>query len=304
VHPGCEFTFHPPSEGTTGTFDIGGPECTGINGAQLYHINILPQNGLAATFEKEGSGSSATVKIYAQATGLKYEVLDGPSKGTYSDGTYTTTWTMKGEHAGTPTGVSVVPYPGLSIVGEGESRKFHSDLYPVRISGEQVEGTIGEIKYSKNQITTGAGNILCSTVMFTSYPEEGVSEDTGELLLSPMYSSCTFGGLPATVALEPGCFDDFNVSGYFAENLGLCEMEIASKYCKATFLPQIRPGLTFVNVGTGSSSQVEVKANVSSLEYQLEALGGTPNCPNKLKNGSYSNGTYKGAIALKIDKVL
>jgi hypothetical protein len=300
---GCEFTFHPASESINGTFDIGGTKCSGVSGQQMAPIVILPQSGLAATFENEGSGSSATVKIHAQVTGLKYEVTEGTYKGTYSNGTYATTWSVKGEHSGTSTGLKTVSYPGFSVIGEGKGRVFHSDLYPVKIGGEQITGTVGEKTLEKHLITTSAGTIVCDTVTFASFPEEGLYEDIGELTLAPTYNSCRSAGVNAVVTPEPGCYDDFNITGFFPESLGLCQVEVTSASCVITILPQIHPGLTFANLGTGSSAQVEVKAKISGLEYRLKGVGGKK-CPNKVSDGLYSNGTYEGVTALKVAKVL
>lgn len=303
---GCEFTFHPPSSGINGSFDIGGSKCKGISGTQLSPILILPQSGLAATFQNEGSGTSATVKVQAQATGLKYEVTEGKSKGTYSNGTYQTTWSLRGEAAGKSTGVSVVSYPGLSIVGEGEGRKFHSDLYPATIGGEQVKGTVGGISVEKIEFTTAVGSMRCNTMAFSSpsflFPE-GQPEDTGELSLSPTYGACSLvGGVPVSVTPETNCVDDLNVSGVFAGSLGVCEIKIqvTGSQCAITVPAQIRSGLEFANVGTGSSAQVEAKVNAGGFTYQV--ISGK-NCPNKPAEGVHSDGKYKGVILLEVAKV-
>jgi hypothetical protein len=306
---GCELTFHPPAEGINGSFDIGGSKCTGISVSQLgLKEKILPQSGLAATFENEGTGAGAKVKVHAQVTGLKYEVLEGGAKGTYSNGSYTNTWTLSGEHAGSATGVSIHPFPGFSVLGGGsEPAEFHSELYPASIGGEQITGKIGETTYKKLTLTTAAGNLKCETATFSvpaGFPN-GMLEDSSELLLAPTYSSCTLAGtVPATVTPVAGCSYDFSLTGGtpYVGNLHTCSTEITSigSKCKITMANQTQSGMEYADVGSGGSATVEAKANLSGLEYQV-ANG--KECPNSPAEGSYTDGKYKGVISLKVAKV-
>ena len=302
---GCEFTFHPPTEGINGTFDIGGSKCSGITGAVPSKIKILPQSGLAATFENVGAGSSATVKITAKAVGLKYEVLEGAYKGSYSNGSYTTAWSVRGESAGAATGVSVAPYPGFSVIGGGSAAEFHSDLYPATISGQQTKGVIGGTTIETIRVKTVAGNLTCSTATFSSssWAPEGLIGDTAELLMAPTASGCKLGGQAVTVTPKAGCNYNFVLTGSapYAGSLFLCQTEIASSTgCTVTLSSQTRSGVEYANLGAGSSKTVEAKANLSAVEYQV---AGGSKCPNEPANGSYNTGKYEGVISLGVAKV-
>ncbi|HEY5815443.1 MAG TPA: hypothetical protein VIS95_03785 [Solirubrobacterales bacterium] len=306
---GCGLIFHPPVEGVNGSFDIGGAGCTGIEVSQSgLKQRILPQTGLAATFENEGSGASATVKIHAQATGIKYEVLEGGAKGSYSNGTYTTTWSLKGENGGSPTGVHVVPYPGFSVIGGGEQyAEFHSDLYPAAIGGEQVAGEIGGKKIQKIELTTAAGIVKCNTATFSTEPlfPNGLVADASELVVSPEYSGCVIAGaIPATVTHAAGCSYTLGLTGGapYVGSLFLCQgtITLPGLACTITVSGQTRSGMEYVNLGSGSGATVEAKANLSGVDHQI-ANG--KSCPNQPADGSYNTGKYKGVVSLKVTKV-
>lgn len=307
---GCGLVFHPPVEGVNGTFDIAGPECTGIEVSQFgVKQKIFPKSGLAATFENEGSGSSAKVKIHAQATGLTYEILEGAPKGTYSNGTYTTTWSLKGESAGSSTGVRIAPFPGFSVIGGGsEYAEFHSDLYPASIGGEQVAGEVGGKKVKGIELTTASGTVRCTTATFNTEPlfPNGQLEDTSDLILSPAYSGCVLAGwVPVTVSPSAGCGYNFMLTDgapYFG-NLFVCQATITSSSlgeCEITVSSQTRSGMDYANVGSGSNKTVTATANLSGLDYQV-ANGSE--CPNAPADGSHSDGKFKGVVSLKIAKV-
>jgi hypothetical protein len=297
----CEFTFHPPAEGANGTVDIGGTSCTGMTGQMLANFVVPAQSGLAATFENEGSGSTAKVKVKINS-GLKYDVTNGAYKGSYSDGVLTLTVALAGQNGGGSTGVQVSPYPGLSVTGAGSARLFHADLYPVMIGGGQVEGEVGGVKYAKNQLGTAAGTLSCNTLTLatpSSLFPTGLGEDVESLLVSPTFAGCTLAGLGATVTPEEGCF--FTASPYI-DSMSLCglEIKVVGSLCKVKVAPQGRSGVEFVNVGSGSNAEVEAKANLGSLQY--EVITGNK-CPGAPASGSYANGTYKGAIKLNVAKV-
>lgn len=303
----CGLVFHPPVEGINGTFDIAGAGCTGIEVSQLgVKEKILPQTGLAATFENEGTGSTAKVKIKAQATGIKYEVLEGAGKGSYSNGAYTTTWSLKGESAGSSTGVRVVPFPGFSVIGGGANAEFHSALYPVVIGGEQIAGEIGGKKITKIEMVTAAGTVKCNTATFSTPSPYSQLEDSSELPLAPTYGGCTLAGvLSATVTPEAGCWYSFALTGGvpYVGNLSLCNATVTPSGaggCSLTISGQTRSGVEYANVGSGSNATVEARANLSGLDYQVT---NGKDCPNAPSDGAHNDGKYKGVVSLKVAKV-
>lgn len=306
---GCRYILHPPVSGTAGSIDIGGAECSGITVTQgaMFPIRIPPQSGLATTVENEGSGSTATMNVTLHATGLEYEYTGNypPYQGLRSDGTYTTAWTLSGEAGGSSTGVSAIPYPGLSVIGEGAEQMFHSDYYPVTVGGNQVAGEVEGKTYAKNEIRTVSGNFKCNGASFglpAGLFPGGLGEDVELLMLTPTYSGCTLAGLGATATPESGCTFEFNASGVYAGNLGLCRIEIkpSGSACVITIDPQSRAGLSLANQGSGSNASVTATANVTGVSYEV-AEG--KKCPNKPASGSYSDGKYLGAVSLGITAV-
>jgi hypothetical protein len=296
----CEFTFHPVAESSSGTFDIGGcTSFTGVNSSGCK-ITLLSKKGLAATFENGGTGSKAFIEIKANATGLKYSSSNCNPIGTvFSDGTYTGTWRVSATNGGEATGLSVTPFPGLSV---SATHEFQTENYPALISGEQASATIGGELVKKITLTTAAGILKCEAATFsTPAGQEGLLHASSELSLTPASGGCTLQGLTsATVTPEAGCADSFSITS--EKNTGsmfLCKTEIttAGSKCKIIVSGQSRSGMEFVNIGSGTSAMVEAKANLSGLEYQV-IEGAT--CPLMTTSGVHIDGGYKGAAKLRV----
>jgi hypothetical protein len=289
VMNGCEFILHPPSEGINGTIDIGGSKCSGITGYQIASTLLIPaQTGLAATFENEGTGTSAKVRVKLETASLKYEITEGANKGSYSNGNYTAFWKVSGENAGKATGVSVHAAPGLSI----KSGEIQSELYPVTIGGEQTSGLIKGVEYPKVELRTGAGVIKCKVATFSS--ANPFEKATSHTELSPTLGSCTVAGVAATLTSEAGCKYDFQAAG----KLGICGMEAVVGACKITVSSQLFAVET-ANHGAGANGYIEFKPDVSGVSYQVAGSG----CPTEKAPGSYSDGKYTGVIKLGVIKV-
>jgi hypothetical protein len=293
----CSLVLHPPTEGTVGSIDITGTECVGIEASQTTEIRVPPQTGLKASFENQGSGSGATVKVSLEATSLKYEAKTISGWTTYTNGSYTTSWVLSGKSGGVATGMAVLPYPGLSIADLGSGPEFHSPIYPVTIAGELT---------SDLEASTVVGKVKCKAGSFTTsgWAPEGLIADTSELVMTPSFSKCTLAGLSATVTPKGGCWDTFSVTGSapYTGSLFICQTEVAvaGSPCVVTLTNQTRSGMGYANVGSGSTSSVQATANLSGVSYQV-ANGAT--CPNEAASGSYSTGTLKGGVSLKISKV-
>lgn len=287
---GCKFIYHPPSEGINGTVDIGGSECSGLTGSTgAAAITIPPQSGLAATFQNEGTGTGAKVKIHIQTSALKYTLTGGFNPGTYSNGTYTPTWSVAGENGGKATGVSIHAAPGFLL----KSGAFQSELYPVTVGGGQIAGEIKGVEFAKLTFETGAGNAKCASMTFAT--SSTMKTEAGEVQLVPTYSTCTLGGVSATVTPEAGCSYRVQSNG----ELGTCGVEFVKATCKVTVPAQTHTGLEFVNKGTGANSYIETKTDISGLEYQVAGSG----CPIEKAPGSYSDGHYRGIMKLGVIKV-
>lgn len=298
----CEFTFH-PGESSKGTVDIGGAKCGGLSLGYLgCTIKIFPVSGLPATYKNLGTGSSARVEVEVQEAAIKEEMTTGCSQHKTYTGSWKGSWVLTSKKEGTAVGLHTHAFPGLSINAFNE---FHSEIYPVMVNGEQTEGKVGEKTYSKLEFATVGGSVKCSTATFATYLgffPEGYLYDAEFLAETPTLEGCTLAGLGATVTPEAGCFFEFGSAGPFTANLGLCGLEVKSSVtpCKLVFSPQARTGLEYANVGSGSSSKVEMKADVSGLTYQV--IEG-PKCSGKPASGTYNDGKFRGVASFKVTKV-
>lgn len=111
----CGYVFH--ATGTDGSGNVVGSvdvECEGSDVITVTAFNcwvtVAPQTGLSkATFTNEGSGSSRDVKVDVAISGIKYtqhsKSFPGCSSGTFTDGTYHGTATVKGFSGGTQVGI-------------------------------------------------------------------------------------------------------------------------------------------------------------------------------------------------------
>lgn len=305
---GCEYIFHPPGEGTEGTFDIGGAECKGITGSGFGEFRIPAQNGLGASFQNMGSGSTATISVEAHATGLKYELKsEGKYGEIHSNGEYHTTWSLSGEHAGARAWIGVEPNPGLRVQEGSGAVKFHTAVFPVTVSATQISTTIEHTLYSRSTLQTSAGGLKCGNVMGAPlFSGSTTGELMSELQLTPLFPECYLGGLPATVATSvPGCRDTFglvNAGPPFLGSLTLCEMKITKtgSKCVITVSGQTKNGMEYLNAGSGASSTVTAKANLSGIAYAVE---NGKECPTSTADGPYTNGTYIGGAQISVSKI-
>jgi hypothetical protein len=308
---GCQFILHP--EVGKGSFDIGGAGCGSIKISMFGGcvVSIPAQTGLAATFSNTGAGSEAKFEVKAEASGLKYQLTSGKAceEGSYSDGSWNGSWLVKGKNEGKATGVSVAPFPGFSVQNE----MFHSELYPVVVGGSQTTGVIGGKTLKMIEFSTQAGSISCSSAVFSAGTLE---QDSTELWLSPSFSSCTMAGLKAT-AVTTECHNVLSIASgppYAGVQWFTCSGGNAFEFtnyvgCKVTLLEQIASGsggvgtgMEYVNVGSGSSSEVEAKANLIGIDYEI--AGGEAKCGEGVTNGLHTDGTWKGALKVKGEKLL
>jgi hypothetical protein len=307
--PKCTLAFHPVSGSTNGTFDIEG--CSSFQATISTGCNVLigAKKGLPATFENQGSGTSATIKVKANLTGLENSSTNCTPIGTvFNDASYAPTWVIRGESGGKSTGVSVKEFPGLSVIGSGSYSEFHSDFYPATISGGQVKGTVEGKELAKLELVTVAGSVKCNTATFSTpsaYPN-GQVEDSRELFLSPTYKECLLAGVQPVTITPANCAAPLNLAltggPAYVGSLFMCSTEIVNSElnCKITISSQTHSGMEYANVGSGSSSTVQAKANLSGIEYQV---AGGSHCPGAPADGSYNSGKYKGVMSLKVAKV-
>ncbi|HEX5928507.1 MAG TPA: S8 family peptidase [Solirubrobacterales bacterium] len=109
----CGFVLRPGPETSpgqfAGSFDIGPPGCGPIVlDGESCDRSFASQAGFDATFANEGSGEAATVRVDANASGLKYTVTGPPAFcGGASTASLIGTWKVKAKSGGVSTGVVV-----------------------------------------------------------------------------------------------------------------------------------------------------------------------------------------------------
>ncbi len=296
---GCGITLHPGAEKSpgvfSGTFDIGPVGCGPMTVAfGLYvscNVQIGAQTGLPATFENIGSGSTADVRVKAEAVNtLKYTTVSGNcrSLGTFNGGTYTTTWLLE---ATSVTGAST----GLHVDGKYQkgiyttAGGFTADAYPAPFAGNQNAG--------EQHVAQLMGlPFSCGTAQFSG-TLTGLST---QLTANATYSSCKWSEYYALVKMN-SCsytFHTTNGMGVSCKKAGE-KIEITAylfanytyPLCTASIAAQSgHKEVKYTNVGSGTGRGIDLDMNVSGLEYSTQG----PYCETK----SYSDGTYVGGSTL------
>lgn len=302
---GCEVTLHPGAETSanvfTGSFDIGGPNCTAItlkrsgSGSAYCHISIPAQSGLAAGFENTGSGSLASVMVSQKASGLKYTAEGNaagcPPKGSYENGTWSSTREATAlNEAGSRIGLSLDPTPATGVYLEGG--QFKGESYPLVLEG-------GQVTQHAFRPDTESWQLKCGTV----HSESLLAGSTSALPVGTSYGSCLAAESKATVAMN-SCHYVFNGGGtmdiacdkagdviaintYKADGVTVkCTLELGAQ----TGLK----GLTHTNFGKGSDQGVEVGFKVEGISFNV--VQGLLGC--LMSKGLHTSGTYTGTTKL------
>lgn len=182
---------------------------------------------------------------------------------------------------------------GFTVSDKGEGPEFRAQSYPAVVSGAQS---------IKLKLITDAGTVSCATANFSlpSWAPNGkIIGDTSELLLQPTQKQCSLSGLGVTVKPTSNCMYTVAVTGSapFIGTLYVCETEfdVDGSNCAVTLKPQTRPGMEYVNVGSGSSATVEAIVDLANVTYSVT---GAEQCPFPVSNTTYSNGKYRGTISL------
>ncbi len=304
---GCVTVFHlgaETAEGFAGTFDIGGASCTAMTLTYKSPFNctvtIGPQTGLNAKFKNSGKGDEEATIVEMEAAGLKYSgegtSADCP-KGAHSDGSWLGKRIVKaykdiGGIPGAEIGLHISPLnppTGISVSGGN----FQAESYPLPIAGGQTKAL--EFLPSK-----GSGMVSCASASFGA---ELTASSSSLNPVSASYGGCTgFGSLKAAINMH-SCYYVFQASGNLEIACSKAGDSIEAKIykseseeakCTSTIAPQSHKGLTFTNLGEGSTSGIAVGFAVEGI--QTTVTGGLLNCG--VSNGTHSDGTLKGSIAL------
>lgn len=292
----CQFVFRPGLETSAGvyggTFDISCPEGKTIQwgGAGAACLaSIGSQSGLKATYETLGSGSNATVKVNAQATGLKYTQTKGWAceSGSFENGTWTGSWTLQATNGGTQTGLRLTHKAPISIGGTPAG--LVAESYPVSLVGPQS---------ATHSYGFQVGKGTCETTQLSSGPIEWPYMIT----LQAEYSGCLLNGNPATVKMN-GCSYRLYMAGsgpYTGTEEISCPagkaieiVAIPSKpKCTVTIPAQTTAasGISYTN----EASTIGVGFSVSGISYKQQKGEGLGTCTS----GEFTTGTYSGSSVL------
>ena len=297
VANGCQLIYRPGAQTSVnhygGSFDISCPSGKSIqigNAKSYCTVTIGSQSGLAATYENIGSGSTATVKATANATGIKYSQSGTHcSSGTFEGGSWSGNLTLQASNGGSQTGLRLT-HKGTIAIG-GTPPKLTAASYPVSLVGAQSAAQQFSLQYGKTN---------CEGAAFSSGP----LSSTSELPVTAEYSGCTFAGFEATVSAS-GCQYLFNIENagppYTGKASISCEGANTIKIvatsagkvkCTATIGSQSTNagGLSFTN----EASTVGLGFAVSGIAYHQQKGEGLGACTT----GDYTTGTYAGSSVL------
>jgi hypothetical protein len=306
---GCKFTYAPGRESSKGVFEgmvgIGGAGCGQIeigSSKTSCWIGLLPKTGYQASFENLGSGTGRSVKVTVNTAKLKYSQLGGYncSVGSYENGSWSGSWTIKGTYLGNPAGIQVkstgaeLPTTGLAIAGT--PTKLTAGGYALAISGTNT---------TSHSMQFSVGKLSCSTATSSS----SISAATAEFSLQSAYSGCTLAGLSAKVAMN-GCSYTLSVLNHAAPFNGNASIACPAGKAIEVVAPSVGTPRCTVTIGAQSanpegvsyaneaSSKVGVGFYLAGLDYhQQKGTAESGNCTTL----DSTSGTYTGSSLLSGD---
>jgi hypothetical protein len=176
-----------------------------------------------------------------------------------------------------------------AVMAAAASAVFHSEVEHTIITGSQT---------TRNSFTVNAGTTHCETATF-----EGTlsAKTTDEATVTPTYSNCkltAFGGetLNATVDVN-NCHYLITTDGVVHLTCGGAtgtagagtSIQVTAPFCTVTVAPQTINKVDFVNVGEGTTREIDVVATGAKIKYTQSAF-----CPTG--GGTFENGTYIGTV--------
>jgi hypothetical protein len=293
---GCKYRLHPGSSSETGT--VGSLDITGCTSPMFFkssgcEIEVGNQNRVG-TLEYKNTvvEGKAAIKVNASLTGIIY-TRRGPCtglSGTYSDGTYTGEWIVKGSNS-----KSEIVNVGVYGTAPPPPSKFVAQEPPATITAETLNPTNGKfLTFPKD------GGLPCGSTGST----ESATGEAGSFTITPTLSGCSFNGSTEAEGVSVsmgGCSFKYSVSGSFEITGATCASNPikvnttrAAEECTVTVGPQgPLSGLSFANEGTGTARVVRMTSGpVKGLTYT--AAG--PHC---LGPGTFSDGEYKQTLKFK-----
>ncbi|HEU4393452.1 MAG TPA: hypothetical protein VFR04_07450 [Solirubrobacterales bacterium] len=298
---GCIFVYRPGAKVSStlfeGSFDIVCPAGTTIqieSSPGPCQATIPAQTGLKATYENLGSGSTATVRINAQAIGLKHTQTGGWAcpPGTFSDGKWEGNWTLQASYSGKQTGLRVSDRSPINVQYFSGTPHLMGSGEPLLVGGEQNAS-------GKHALGFQYGSTSCTSANFSA----SVPNQATQWSMQAEYGGCTFSGVIGSVKMN-GCsyatkfIAAPEAGGLYAGHTdiscpaGKAIEVVAGSKCTVTIPTQTTDaeGLTFKN----EAGTIALGLNVKGIDYHQEAGTGAGKCTT----GDYTNGTYTGSSTL------
>jgi hypothetical protein len=272
---GCQFRFHAGEGGDEeGVWSMGGTTMDIVNCVKPMTFTspgCTLEIGNQSNVKSVSWSGTSVLSASTPLSGITYTRkssggCNSSLNGTFSDGSYEGSWTVKGSTGGTPTSLSVVP------------SNFNASAGPAIVTGKRASG----IKAVFWTPITGVAS--CGSHTLTG--EFGLSSQA----LTAAYSECLAGGLPLPFSMG-GCSYVMHISG----KLDIVGETCASKpitisypsWCTLTIGPQNGlTGLTYSVKGSGSSRSVTQAGEAVGLKYTITG------CEYA---GTYTNGTYRAS---------
>lgn len=167
-----------------------------------------------------------------------------------------------------------------AVASSSASAWFKSNADHTLFSGSQV-GT--------NTFSITAGTIHCGVGTFSGTT---TSTESNEVEVTPTYQNCTatpFGG--ATVHTNSCTYQITTDGQVHLICPGNNKIVVTAPFCTITIYPQTLQGVSFHNVGSGSTTEIQVTAGLFDIHYTQ-----TAGCTHG--SGTFSNGHYSGAIQM------
>jgi hypothetical protein len=205
---------------------------------------------------------------------------------------------------GTATVVSLVVF---AVAAASALASYHAEVETSNTKGTQI---------GENALTTDVGNVQCTTATFFVQGVKGTKLGAGDytaatLLVNGAYGKatgvgkCTLGGLPVLVETIPNkcSFELTTAVSKVASNIKIvCDAgsilikDTTGLKCEIVVSPQTTSGgVSFANLGTGATREVQATFAVTGIAYSW-----TASCPAAMgKAGKNTNGTYTGKIDLE-----
>ncbi|HEX4668769.1 MAG TPA: hypothetical protein VH275_02170 [Solirubrobacterales bacterium] len=282
---GCKFRLHAgPGPGLSGTIDITGCETPMSTESEGCLTQIGNQGGLGTIEYKNVATSPPTLTAVVKLTGITFtrngQTCFGPV-GTFSNGTYTDEWTIKGAKSGVPAAAEI------EATSPAPPSMFAAEEAPVTIAGAGVS-VKSEFGLSTN------GQVECESI---NYSATMATTSAAAIALVPAFHGCSFDSfhevtkIPDEYISAGGCSYEVQAKGAFAIVGAGCAakpISITTPGCVFTLGPQSGLGApSLTNEGSGRLRTVKLNMAATGT-VTATATGGS--CAQQ---GTFTEGTMR-----------